>query len=388
MQCILHEERGIVVKADYQMCSKCIMDTECQDIEFDESGVCNYCKEYDERVKKYVLTGKEGTEKLNRLFNEIKEKGKDQKYDSIIGLSGGVDSSYVAYMAKKAGLRPLAVSVDNGYDTEIARSNVKNIVRELDIDLHIYVIDREEFKDLQLAYLKASVMGVEIPTDHAIPAVMNDTACRNGIKYYLDGNNVITEAVLPKTWTYRKNDLQNLKAIHKVYGKVKLKTYPTMGLLKGLYYRFIKGIQSVFILNYIHYNIIKAKKILQNELDWKDYGGKHHESIFTRFYQLYFLPKKFNIDKRRIHLSALICSGQITREEALREAEKPLYDEDKLKKDKEYVLKKLGLSEKEFEHLMNLPVRKHREFKSDEQVFLSVAKLKSLYRAVSGRGRK
>lgn len=350
---------------NYQICTKCIMDTTDPDIEFDENGVCNHCREYDKLVRKYVFTGKEGEQRLSEIVDKIKERGKNQQHDCIMGLSGGVDSTYTAYLTKKLGLRPLAVHLDNEYDSEIAIENIKCIIKNLELDLYTPSIEWNEFKDLQLAYLKASVINIEAITDHAIRAALCNTASERGIQYIISGTNIVTEAMMPKSWRYNANDLVNLKDIHSQYGTVRLKTFPTLGLLKLLYYWYVRKIKFVSILNYVPYVKEDAKKLIAQELDWKDYGGKHCESIFTRFYQAYILPRKFNVDKRKAHLSALICSGQITREDALKEMKRDLYTEEDLEKDKEYVLKKLGLTNEEFEKIMNLPVKSHFDYASD-----------------------
>ncbi len=365
---------------NYQICTRCIMDTTDPIIEFDENGICNHCRGYDKLAKKYVLTGKEGEQELGKIVDKIKEQGKNQEHDCIMGLSGGVDSTYAVYLAKKLGLRPLAVSVDNGYDSEIAVNNVKNIVEKLDLDLYTYVIDWNEFRDLQLAYLKASVVDIEAITDHAIEAGLYNTANERGIKYILNGSSFVTESIMPKSWLYRKNDLINLKAIHNQFGTVKLKSFPTRGLLKQLYYHFIKNIKPVAILNYVAYVQKDAKRLIAQELDWKDHGGKHYESVFTHFYQAHILPRKFNIDKRKAHLSTLICSGQITREDALKEVQKDLYSEEDLKKDKDYVLKKLGLTNEEFEKIMNFPVKSHLDYKTDMKWVKFLSFLGLIYR--------
>lgn len=376
------------MKMEHHICTRCVMDTTDPEIKFDENGICNHCKRYDELVRLKLLTGEERENKLKEIIDKIKRKGKNKKYDCIIGVSGGVDSSYAAYIVKKLGLRPLAVHLDNGWDAELAVGNIEKILKNLDIDLYTYVVNWEEFKALQLAYFKASVVDIEVVTDHAITAAIYDIADKNRIKYFLSGSNIVTEAIMPYSWAYNKNDLWNLEAIHKRYGTVKLKTYPTMGLFKWLYYGFFKGIQTIPLLNYVDYNKKEAKELLISELGWVDYGGKHYESLFTKFYQAYILPTKFNIDKRKAHLSTLICSGQITREEALKELEKPLYGEDELARDKEYVLKKLALSEKEFEDLMKLPIKRHQDYKTDEWIFLPLKRLKGLYTDLSSKGRK
>jgi len=366
---------------DYQMCKRCVMDTTDPDIVFDENCICNHCTDYFEKEKKFVFKGEEGEKKLKEIVNKIKEDGKYKKYDCIVGVSGGVDSSYLVYLVKKYDLRVLLVNLVNGYDTEIAKNNIKRIVKKTNFDMYTYKVDFEEFKDLQLAYLKASVVDIEMITDHAINAAICNVANKKRIKYILSGGNIVTEDILPISWLYIKNDLRNLKAIHKKYGKIKLKTFPTLGLYKWLYYELLKGIQFISLLNYMNYNKKEAKKILHSEFGWENYGGKHYESIFTKFYQAYILPTKFGIDKRKAHLSTLICSGQITREDALKELEKPLYAKDELEEDKHYVLNKLGLSEKEFEDLMKLPIKKHQEYgtQEDEWIYSLLRMLKKSY---------
>jgi len=230
------------------------------------------------------------------------------------------------------------------------------------------VVNWEEFKDIQLAYLRASVVDIEVVSDHAIFATMYKLAKDKNIGYIISGTNVVTEHIMPQSWLYRKMDFTNLKDIHDQYGKRKLKTYPTFDFKKYVYYSALLKLTPVSILNYIPYNKQEVKEIITRELNWRDYGGKHYESVFTKFYQAYILPYKFHIDKRKAHLSTLICSGQITKEDALKEMEKPLYNPDELVADKEYVLKKFGLSEAEFEAIMQLPVKKHTDFKTDKRL--------------------
>lgn len=343
-------------------CSKCIMRTEDDPlISFNNDGVCNHCQLY-EQVSKQRIKSYANQQALSSLVNQIKKSG--GKYDCIIGLSGGVDSSYVAYLVKKLELNPLAVHLDNGWNSELAVKNIENIVSKLGIDLYTYVIDWEEFKDLQLAYLKASVVDIEALTDHAIVSVLYQQASKYGVKYILNGSNVTTEGVLPSSWVHYKNDLINIRDIQKKFGTKKIKTFPTLGLLKAFYYKKIKGIKAISILNYITYNKFKAKETIIKELEWRDYGGKHYESIFTRFYQAYILPEKFNIDKRRSHLSTLVCSGQLTKQEASEEIKKPICDENTLKEDIAYVIKKFGLKEEEFELIMNEKPIPHTQYKS------------------------
>lgn len=348
---------------NYKMCSLSVMDNSGDpDISFDEKGICNYYYEYFEKSKLRTIPDDEKDERLAEIIKNIKEAGKNKQYDCIIGISGGVDSSYTAYLVKKLGLRPMAVHFDNGWDSELAVSNIKKILNKLGIDLYTYVIDWEEFKDIQLSFLKASTPDGEIPTDHAILAVLYKIANENKIKYIVSGNNFRTEGIMPPSWAYGHIDWKYIKGVHKKFGKVKFKSFPYITLPKYLYYTFVKGIKMVSILNYINYDKVKAQKILEDELGWQYYGGKHYESIYTRFYQSYILPNKFNIDKRKIHLSTLIFAGLLSKEEALKEMSKPAYPEDKLKFEKEYVINKFGISEKEFDEIMSAPVKSFRDY--------------------------
>jgi N-acetyl sugar amidotransferase len=354
----------------YQQCTKTVMDNIADpNITFDENGVCNYYYEYFEKEKQYVIKGKEGIDIFNKKINQIKNDGKNKPYDCILGLSGGVDSSYLAYLAKKEGLRPLVVHFDNGWNSELAVKNIENIVRVLKFDLYTYVINWEEFKDLQLAYLKASVIDIEVITDHAIAATLYRLAAENNIKYFLSGYNIVTEGILPNAWVFSKQDAENIKDIHKQYGNIPLKTFPLLTMAKKRYYSMLMKVESVTLLNYIDYNKNAVKELLMKELNWKDYGGKHYESVWTRFYQGYILPEKFKVDKRKAHLSTLICSGQMSKEEALEELKQPIYDANQLEIDKDFIFKKLGLTATQFSELMELTPQPHTNFKTESNSY-------------------
>ena len=337
-----------------QICTKCVYDTTAGGISFDADGVCNYCRKYEGLAKRFInIPDEKKQAELNVIVSKIKRTGKGNKYDCILGLSGGVDSSYLAYLAKDLGLRPLVVHFDNGWNSELAVKNIENIVNRLNYDLETYVVDWEEFKDLQRAYIQASVVDIEVPTDYLIFAVLNQLADKKNIKYILSGYNYATEFGMPAGWNIRnKFDTVNLKEIHKRFGKVKLKNFPDFGLYRRFYYQKIKGIETTALLNYVPYVKKDVKEFIKNELNWKDYGGKHYESIFTRFYQGYMLVKKFGIDKRRAHWSALICSGQATREEALEDLKHEPYPVEQQLEDKSYVIKKLDFTPEEFEQIM------------------------------------
>lgn len=339
----------------YQICSRCVMDTSDPDIRFDEQGVCNHCHDYDRLIAQYVHTGEDGQRKLNRIIEEIKEAGKGKKYDCLIGISGGVDSTFVAYKVKEAGLRPLAVHLDNGWDSELAVSNIHKALNHLGIDLYTHVIDWEEFKDLQVAFLRASTPDSEIPSDHAIVSLMFRMADEMDIKYVISGRNYRTETHVAAAWSRGHFDWKYIKNVHKIFGRVPLVTYPhrtpreeEMFLRKQVWFD---------ILNYVDYVKKDAMNILQNQLGWQYYGGKHYESIYTRFFQGYILPVKFGYDKRKGHLSSLICSGEISREQALDELKKPTYEPTLQEEDLEYVVKKLGLTPDEFDAIMQLPMK-------------------------------
>lgn len=350
-----------------KVCSRCIMDETAKEITFDQNGVCNFCHNYDNVLVNDVHTDKGGEEKLEKLIERIKQKGKNSRYDVLIGLSGGVDSSYVAYIIKKKyGLRAFAVHLDNGWNTELAVANVEQIVKRLDIDLSTYVLDWKEFRDIQTSFIKASISNIEIPTDHAIWALLIKTAAKMKIPYIIAGNNVVTESIMPESWLYGSKDSKLIKSIHRQFGKVKMKTYPSLSTMDYVDYLLFRGIRWVPILNYIPYNKAVAKQTLIDELGWQDYGGKHYESIFTRFFHAYYLPVKFGYDLRKSYLSALVCSGQISRDEALDEISSPPAPKDMLDQDRDYVIKKLGLTEDEFESILKAPNKTYADYPNNE----------------------
>lgn len=333
-------------------------------IEYDEDGICNHCHTYSEAVKNRSVYLKEGLPGLEKIVSEIKKKGENKPYDCIIGLSGGVDSTYVAWVARKYGLRPLAVHVDNGWNSSLAVTNIQNVLQKLNIDLYTYVINWEEFKDLQLAYLKAGVVDIEALTDHAIISVLFKTAKENNIHYVLSGESVETEGVLPSSWVHNKSDHANILDIHKKFGKIPINSYPILNHWKHLVQSFFFKIKYIPILDYIQYDKESAKSVIIKELSWKDYGGKHYESIFTRFYQSYILPTKFGIDKRKSHYSTLINAGQMTREEALELLKLPTDSIERIKDDKKFVVKKFGITEDEFDKIMLEQPVEHNKYDS------------------------
>jgi len=372
----------------YRQCVKTVMDNIADpDIYFDQDGICNYYHEYKAAEKTQLFTGETGKQKLAGLIAQIKKQGKGKPYDCLIGLSGGVDSSYVAWLAKQYGLNPLAVHFDNGWNSELAVKNIENIIKRLNIDLFTLVVNWEEFKDLQLAYLRASVVDIEVASDHAIFSTMYKLAAEKKIQYIISGTNLVTEYIMPPSWLYKKMDYANLSDIHNRYGTLPLKTYPSLNFRKHVYYSGVLKLNPVSVLNYVSYNKEEAKGLLQKEMQWIDYGGKHFESVFTKFFQAYILPEKFHIDKRKAHLSNLICSGQLTREEAIAALRRPIVAPGELAADKEYVLKKLGITESDFNNIMNLPPQPHTAFKTDTylkdqymRLLVRTSKIRKLFR--------
>ena len=353
--------------SEHKICSKCVMDTTVPDIVFDENGVCNFCKDYDNRITKDLYTGDDAKNRLESLVKRIKKRGKKNEYDCLIGVSGGVDSTYVAYLVKKVyGLRPLVIHLDNGWNSELSVANIEQVLKRLDIDFYTEVLDWEEFKDIQISFLKSGISNIEIPTDHAIWATLIKTAAKKKIPYIIAGNNVVTESIMPESWIYGSKDSKIIRGIHRKFGKMKMKTYPYLTLFNYVDYLLIRGIKWVPILNYVKYVKQDVKKFLIDELGWRDYGGKHYENIYTRFFHAYYLPAKFGFDLRKSYLSALICSGQITREDALKELSDPPAPSNQLEQDKEYVIKKLGLSEQLLKDIINGPNKSFRDYPNND----------------------
>ena len=313
-----------MMKRSYQICTNCVMDTTDSKIVFDEKGVCDFCNDYYENILPGWKQGEEGMRELQEIAKKIRAAGKGKKYDCIIGMSGGVDSSYLCYVAKEImHLRPLIYCVDTGWNLKLADENTKRIVDALGLDMYTEVIDWEEMKDLQLAFFKSQVPYQDLPQDHAIFAGLYNYAVKNKIKYVLTGANNATECIRPPVeWVYQ-NDIVMINDIHKKFGRVPLKTFPKCGLLKSrLYYAYFKGMKRVAPLNYIEYDKAKVKQFLQDEFGWVAYENKHYENVFTRFYEGYYLPHKFGYDKRRVYFSNEVLAGTMTRDEALEELAK------------------------------------------------------------------
>jgi N-acetyl sugar amidotransferase len=367
----------------YRICQRCIMDTSDPEIRFDEHGSCNHCQHYERRAAAELLPPDLRAQRLAALVERIRREGRRKPYDCLIGVSGGVDSTTVAYHVRRLGLRPLALHLDNGWNSELAVHNIHHTLNALQIDLHTHVIEWHEFRDLQLSFLRASVPNCEIPTDHAINALLINTACKLGIRYILNGSNLVTEGILPHAWVFYNQDLRHLRAIHRQFGSVRLRTLPQISLPRFVSAILLRGVRYIPILNYLDYQKEEAKQLIQRELGWRDYGGKHYESIYTRFYQGYILPVKFGFDKRRAHLSTLICSGQLSREAALEEIRREPYDPAALNRDREFVVKKLGLTPAEFEAIMQAPPKQHADYPSNRFFFHELRGLRERFKAVA-----
>lgn len=352
-------------------------------IEFDDGGVCNHCHRFTGLKDSRMLSGEVAKHELDTLVEKIKRSGKGKKYDCIVGVSGGVDSTYTAYLAVKLGLRPLAVHFDNGWNSNLAVENIEKTLSQLDIDLDTHIVDWEEFRDLQLSFLKASVPDGEIPTDHGIDALVWQKAAQHGIKYILSGMNFATESISVPTWAYGHSDWRYIRDVHRKHGKKQLSSFPHFSFTQLFYYNVILGLRIVSPLNYVDFNKARAMEFLQRELGWIYYGGKHYESIYTRFFQGYVLPEKFGIDKRVGHLSDLINSGQLTRDEAYAEFCLPAYDPKLCQEDLAYVKKKFNLSDAEWDSIMSAPVKSFREYRNS---YKFVQFLRSMVNILRGIG--
>jgi N-acetyl sugar amidotransferase len=352
----------------HRRCSRCVLDTTVPDITFDDDGICNYCHGYDDRIAGELRYDDAGQARLAELVEGMKQEGKKRGYDCIIGVSGGVDSTYVAYLAKKKhGLNPLAIHLDNGWNSELAVQNIEQTLRRLDIDLHTDVLDWEEFRDLQRSFLEAGIANAEIPTDQAISSSLFRAARRHRVHVIINGSNLVTEAVLPASWMYDSYDTRLIKAVNKRFGTGKLDSFPLIGYVRLGLMLSVGGYKVVNLLNYEPYDRDEAKRVITEELGWRDYGGKHHESIFTKFFQGYILPVRFGIDKRKAHFSNLVLAGQMDRDDALAELEQSPYPTDELERDREYVSKKLGYTPEEFDTLMVAETHPAQDYPNSEK---------------------
>lgn len=359
-------------------CTRCIMDESAIDIEFDEDGVCNYCKGFLEKKQKHLpVSEEERLRRLNTLVDRVRESGKGKRYDCIVGLSGGVDSSWTLVQAVRLGLRPLAVHMDNGWDTELAQNNIANLVRQLGVDLYTHVIDWAEIRGLMEAFFAADVIDIEVLADNALIAVNYEQAVKHGLKYILAGTNIATEGVdIPPRWNWHKADKRNIVGISRRFGGPRLKTFPSISTIDLIRYWIFDRIRWISFLDYLDYRKSEALKVLESEFGYKAYPYKHYENVFTRFYQGYLQPHKFGVDKRKPHLSSLIMSGEMSRDEAMRQASGIAYPSAKaMETDRLYFMKKMGWSEAKFEDYMRRPEKPHTAYPSEAALYEKLLKL-------------
>ncbi|MBT4049676.1 MAG: N-acetyl sugar amidotransferase [Nitrospina sp.] len=356
----------------YKICSRCVMDTSASDITFDDYNVCNYCSGFLERSG-HIL-GKDPDQRqqeLDAFVAKVKTLGKGKQYDCVMGVSGGIDSSWALVQAKRLGLRPLAVHMDNGWNSELAQSNIANLVRGLGVDLYTHVIDWTEYRNLMQAFFDSDVIDVELLYDNAMLAVNYQQAARHGVKFILAGTNQATEGMpLPKEWTWFKFDKRNIKSIGKRFGDLRLTTFPSIGTLGYIYFEFVRKIRWIAFLDYFDYKQVEVLETLKLEFDYKAYPYKHYESIFTRFYQGYILPKKYKVDKRRVHLGTLVASGQMTREQAILDMKGIAYPSERsLEDDKIYFTKKMGWTLQQLQEYIDRPSKPHLNYPSERFVW-------------------
>jgi len=352
----------------YQVCTRCIMDTTDPEIVFDDEGVCSHCNYFEQKIRPAWPSPEDGRKKLEEMIRTVKAYGNGKRYDCIIGLSGGVDSSYIAVKVAEWGLRPLVVHVDAGWNSELAVMNIEQICRRLGFDLVTHVVNWEEMKDMQIAFLRSNLANQDVPQDHAFFAALYGYAIKSGIKYVISGSNFATESILPVSWGYEAMDATHVKAIHSRFGSRSRGDFPVISFFNHFVkYPMILKMEVLAPLNYIPYSKEDAIRILEKDYGWRYYGGKHYESRWTRFFQAYYLPYKFGYDKRKAHLSSLVLSGQLSRERALEALKVPLYDEKLLIEDKAFIAKKLGFSLEQLEDLINQPLHHYSEFPNHQR---------------------
>ena len=365
-----------------RICTVCVMDDSNPVIQFDANGQCNCCRDAIQRKPHEWWPGPDGEARMQQLVSMLKQEGRGKPYDVMVGLSGGIDSAYLAYLAsRKYGLRLLAVHVDGGWNSEPAVRNIESMVRGLGIDLYTYVVEWQEMRDLQIAFLKASVLNQDIPQDHAFFSTLYRTASKFGIRHFLSGVNFASESVVPPGFGYPSMDGMHARAIHRQFSSAPLESYPFMSLLEFIWLTRVRRQLTVHRpLNYMNYDKELARGELTREYGWRDYGGKHSESRFTKFYQDIFLPRKFSFDKRRLHLSSLIVSGQLTREQALEELARPIATSQQMRHDIKFVAKKLGLGVAELDELIERPAVSHMDYPNQMVLHARLTSLKNLGR--------
>ena len=349
-----------------RICTRCVMDESASDITFDKDGVCNFCTDFSVKLPELgALNGDPSSHP--QLVASINKVGLGKQYDCVVGLSGGIDSSYVLHLVVEAGLRPLAVHLDNGWNSELAVANIHSLVSTLNVDLYTHVIDWDENRDMQLSMFKAGVIDIELLMDNAMLALNCQIARRYRLRHVVAGTNSSTEGLrMPKGWNHFKLDAMNIRAIHKQFGHVPIKTHPLISTFDYLRFKYLNKIEWVSWLDYVDYNKQLATNLLKSRYGYKPYPYKHYESIFTRFYQGFILPQKFQVDKRKVHLSTLIMSGQMAREDALADLRQPPYDPLQHQRDQLFVLKKLGVDEEWLREYLNAPNREHSTYSTEQ----------------------
>ncbi len=362
----------------HKVCTNCVMDTSDSKITFDDNGVCDHCNDFYSNVQPNWHTDQKGRDQLLEIINKIKKDGENRDFDCIMGMSGGADSSYMLHLAvKEFGLRPLVFHVDGGWNSELAVHNINVMIDKLGLDLYTEVINWEEMKDLQLAFFKAGVPHLDIPQDHAFIATLYNFADKYNIKYILNGGNISTECVRnPMEWLYYGTDMAQLKDIIRRYCTIPLKTYPFSSVLRHKFYlKFIRGIHVVKPLNYMPYNKEAAMELLNKEYGWVPYPQKHFESRFTRFFEGYWLPKKFGFDTRKVQFSSLILTGQMTRENALEKLKEPAIPIEEAQHEFEYIASKLGITTSELQMYFDAANKSYKDYRNSESMFKMGAKI-------------
>jgi N-acetyl sugar amidotransferase len=378
---LLKVEIRTMSKKYYQICTNCVMDTTDSAIVFDDKGVCDHCNNYYDNILPNWDTGEKGRRELSAIIEKIKKDGKGRDFDCIMGMSGGADSSYMLHLVvKEFGLRPLVFHVDGGWNSELAVRNIEVMIDKLGLDLYTEVINWEEMKDLQLAFFKASVPHIDTPQDHAFIATLYNFAAKYNIKYILNGGNYSTECINnPKEWIYFATDMPQNRDIIKKFGTIPLKSYPFSSILKHkVYLRYVRKIKVVKPLNYLPYIKDEAMAFLKENYDWQPYPQKHFESRFTRFFEGYWLPKKFGYDTRKVQYSSLILTGQMSRQDALEKLRYPAIEEDLAIHDFEYIATKLGISVEELKSYQDAPNKTYKDYKNQDSMFKLGTKVMTL----------
>lgn len=363
------EDLRIAPASGYQMCIRCVMDTTDPEITFDASGICSHCLGFERNIRPYWMPNDDGAKKLAVLLEQVRSHGMGKAYDCIIGLSGGVDSSYLATRLKDWNLRPLVVHVDAGWNSELAVKNIEQITTRLGFELLTVVIDWQEMRDLQRSFLNSHVANQDIPQDHAFAAALVQQALKHDIKYVLSGSNFATEGVLPQSWGYDAMDSVHIRHIQRLFGSMPLKKFPILSF-RDYYITMLEKLKFLEPLNLIPYEKESAIRMLEQDYNWRYYGGKHYESVWTRWYQAHYLPTKCGYDKRKAHLSSRIVAGSLSRDEALSELRHPLYTNNQLADDTAFIAKKLGYSVAELESLVRAPARHYSEFETNRDLLM------------------